>query len=202
MVKKMCLLFISSLVAIAMSPSFLTSADDVVVTGVNDARAVETIPLSEPEPEPEPVIESVVATRAPQAGIVTAPVTPNYTVTSYVGSISEYVASYNNLSYSAIYKYNKMVYGHNTANLLGSLANRYVGETITITEGGVARNYRVSEKVYYNKTADGNLNNDPRLMSNIANTALGHDVALLTCAGQMLGGGDATQRLVIYADAI
>lgn len=202
MVKRMCLLFISSLVAIAMSPSFLTSADDVVVTGVNDARAVETIPLSERELEPEPVVESVVATRAPQAGIVTAPVTPNYTVTSYVGSISEYVASYNNLSYSAIYKYNKMVYGHNTANLLGSLANCYVGETITITEGGVARNYRVSEKVYYNKTADGNLNNDPRLMSNIANTALGHDVAMMTCAGQMIGGGDATQRLVIYADAI
>ncbi len=198
MVKKLCLLFISSLITLVMSPSILTAADDVAVTAVNDARAVETVPLPEPEPEPEPAV----VTRAPQAGVVSAPVTPNYTVTVYISSVDAYVASYNNLSYSAIYKFNKMIYGHNTANLLGSLANRYVGETITITEGGVARNYTVSAKVYYNKTSDGYLNNDPYLMNNIANSALGHDVALLTCAGQMLGGGDATQRLVIYADAI
>ena len=196
MVKKVCLLFISSLITILMSPSILTAADDVTVTSVNVARSVETVPLPEPEPEP------VVMTRAPQAGVPKAPVIPNYTVSAYVGSRDEYVASYANLSYSAIYKYNKMIYGHNTANLLGSLANRYVGETITITEGGVARNYRVSAKVYYNKTADGYLNGDPYLMNTIADSALGHDVAMMTCAGQMLGGGDATQRLVIYADAI
>ena len=196
MVKKVCLLFIACLTTILMSPSILTAADDVTVTSVNDARAVETVPLPEPEPEP------VVVTRAPRAGVPKAPVIPNYTVSTYIGSRDAYVASYANLSYSAIYKYNKMIYGHNTANLLGSLANRYVGETITITEGGVARNHRVSAKVYYNKTADGYLNGDPYLMNTIADSALGHDVAMMTCAGQMLGGGDATQRLVIYADAI
>ena len=200
MVKKVCLLFIACLATILMSPSILTATDHVAMTGVNDAKAVETVPL--PEPEPEPV---VAVTKAPAAGLAKAPAAPviqNYTVTTYIGSVDAYVASYANLSYSAIYKYHKMIYGHNTASLLGSLANRYVGETITITEGGVARNYRVSAKVYYNKTADGYLNGDPYLMNNIADTAMGHSVALLTCAGQMLGGGDATQRLVIYADAI
>ena len=210
MVKRVCLLLLSCLVSIMMSPSILTATDNVELLSVSDARTVETVPLPEPEPEveSEAFVETVYAYRAsttakaPQAGVVVAPVIPNYNVTTYIGSVSAYTASSSNLSYSEIYKYNKMIYGHNTANLLGSLAERYIGETITITEGGVARSYVVSAKIYYNKTSDGNLNNDPHLMRDIANTALGHDLALLTCAGQMLGGGDATQRLVVYIDAI
>ena len=54
----------------------------------------------------------------------------------------------------------------------------------------------------YQKTADGNLEGDPKLMGNIASTALGYDVALLTCAGTPYGNGDASHRLVVFANRI
>ena len=95
-----------------------------------------------------------------------------------------------------------MIYGHNSAGLLGSLFYRYPGETITVTEGGVTSNYVVSAVATYAKTPDGRLEGDPGLMSSIANTAMGHDLALFTCAGTNYGNGDASHRLVVYADRI
>ena len=207
MVKKVCLLFISCLVTILMSPSILTATDHVVIKGVSDAKVVETVPLPEPEPESE-VVEPVIAVKSPSAGIPAVsvapatPVIPNYTVTNYIGSRQEYMDTAMSLSYSSIYKYNKMVYGHNTYNLLGSLANRSVGETITITEGGAVNTYRVAAVSLYEKTADGNLNGDPQLMASIANTAFGHSLALFTCAGTSYGNGDASHRLVVFVDQI
>ena len=193
---KALFLLICSVISVVVSPAVLTAADNVSLTGVSDVKAVETV--IEPEPEPEPAIA-----KAPVAGYVAAqPVKPNYTVTNYVGSVSEYLASYQNLSYSAIYKYGKMIYGHNSYNLLGSLRSRTVGEVITITEGGVARDYRVAAVVMYEKTADGNLNGDPRLMTQIATSAMGHDLVLFTCAGTAYGNGDASHRLAVYVDGV
>lgn len=194
MAKSLFLIIISSLMTIVMSPAVLTATDKVDLAGVDDNRVVETV-VPESVVEEEPVV-----VKAPVAGVMQ--VKANYTVGIYVGSRDAYIESYKSLSYGALYKYNKMVYGHNTMNLLGNLSSRYEGEVITITEGGVTRDFRVAAKVYYNKDAKGYLNGDSQLMENIANTAMGHDVVLFTCAGQSLGGGDATQRLAVYADAI
>lgn len=136
----------------------------------------------------------------PATTTATAPAPVNYTITKIVNSQDEYVALASNLSYSDIYRYQKLVYGHNSARLLGNLSARYVGETITITEAGVAKTYRVAEIQLYEKTADGRLNGTPMLMNKIARTALGHDVALMTCAGTPDGRGGASHRLVVFAD--
>ena len=175
-------------------------------TGAVLAKSEDEVALEEAikvEENAAKKVSPVVAAKAPVAGYVAAqPVKPNYTVTNYIGSISEYLATYTNLSYSAIYKYGKMIYGHNSYNLLGSLRSRTVGEVITITEGGVARDYRVAAVAMYEKTADGNLNGDPRLMTRIATSAMGHDLVLFTCAGTAYGNGDSSHRLAVYVDAV
>lgn len=197
---KALFLLICSVLSVVMSPAILTAADSVDVTGVSDAKVVETVVEPEPEPVTTLAVTPVVA-KAPTAGYIPA-ARVNYTVTNYVGSVSEYLATYANLSYSAIYKYGKMIYGHNSYNLLGSLSARSVGEVITITEGGVTREYRVAAVAIYEKTADGNLNGDPRLMTQIATSAMGHDQVLFTCAGTSYGNGDASHRLAVYVDAV
>ncbi len=199
MAKRLFLILLISLIGVASTPEFLTASDSAEVTGLNPKGIVETVE-PEPEPEPEIVYASVVQPTYYAAIEAEVPTVKNYTVTTYIGSVGEYAATAKNLSYSSIYKYNKMIYGHNTGNLLGSLSNRYVGETISITEGGVTRNYRVMAIRTYAKTADGNLENDPYLMANIANSALGYDVALLTCSGTSYGNGDASHRLVVFAN--
>ena len=135
----------------------------------------------------------------PVAQPVYVPTIENYTVTYPISNVKDYNNTAFNLG-GSIYKFRKMIYGHNSVGILGSLAYRYPGEMITITENGVTSNYRVAAVVTYQKTADGNLNGDPSIMANIANTAMGYDVALLTCAGTPYGNGDASHRLVVYAN--
>lgn len=181
-------LLLICLFTVVFNPIALAAMDETEIIGLNPDGIVETIPLPEPEPEPEPVIY--------------APVVLNYTVTQYIGSRADYNASAYNLSYGDIYKYGKMVYGHNTAGLMGSIAYLGAGSVFTVTEGGVTTSYRVNDIGFYQKTADGRLNGDARLMSGIASTAMGHDIALFTCAGTNYGNGDASHRLVVYGDQV
>lgn len=186
--KRLFLLIIAGMMWFSSIPSVLMAADTVEVSGLDNARVVETVPVPEPEPEPE-------LPAAPVAGH--APITvqlANYTVANYSGDIM--------INPVGIVKTGDLIYGHNSGDLMGSLVYRNVGEVFTITEDGVMREYRVSAMVTYEKTADGYLNGDPYLMGDIVYGAMGHTVALMTCAGQMLGGGDATHRLVVFADAV
>lgn len=189
MARSLFLLIIAGLIGVVMNPGTLTATDIVATTGLDETRIVETVPLPEPEPEPEFESEPV---------ILVAPAAPiNYTVTIRTNTIQV-----NNLSYGDIYGFRKLVYGHNSGNLLGNLIYRYAGEIINITENGTTMSYRVAEVAIYEKHADGTLEGDAGLMARIANGALGHSVALMTCAGTPLGNGDATHRLVVFADAV
>lgn len=213
MAKRLFLLFISSFIGIFAAPEVLMASDSYTLNGVDDSKTVETVivePVVEEQPaQAETYVDPTPTTPAPTPAPAPAPApvqqVANYTVTVYKNTAAEYNASATSLSYSDIYKYKKMIYGHNTWNLLGSLNDRYIGEVFTITEGGVTRNYKVMDKRVYRKTEDGNLENNKEIMKDISNGRSGgatYDVALLTCYGQSLGNGDATHRLVIFANAI
>ena len=182
------------------------ASDSYELTGISNFGVVETIPVEEPAVEvaeesaaPAPITTTTYMAPAP---VYVAPQIANYTVSFYINSVDEYTNTVNNLRYDGIYKFRKMIYGHNTGNLLGNLTGRYVGENFTITEGGVVRQYVVSDIQIYRKTEDGYLENNRKLMSNIANTAMGHDIALFTCYGTSYGNGDASHRLVVFANAV
>ncbi len=219
MAKRLFLMLFSAILGITFVPETLAQADTFMVSAV-DFQGVETctnglksgddrvcvVLNGEGENSSEaPAAGTGVSTGAasqPATTTATTPAQVNYTITKIVNSQDEYVALASNLSYSDIYRYQKLVYGHNSARLLGNLSARYVGETITITEAGVAKTYRVADVQLYEKTADGRLNGTPMLMNKIARTALGHDVALMTCAGTPDGKGGASHRLVVFADAV
>ncbi len=182
------------------------ASDSYELVGISNAGVVETIPVEEPAVEvaeesaaPAPITTTTYAAPAP---VYVAPQIANYTVSFYINSVAEYTNTVNNLRYDGIYKFRKMIYGHNTGNLLGNLTSRYIGENFTITESGVTKQYVVSDIQIYRKTEDGYLENNRKLMSNIANTAMGHDVALFTCYGTSYGNGDASHRLVVFANAV
>lgn len=213
MAKRLFLLLFSALIGIINAPEILMASDDFDLNGLSNIGIVETVPIAE-EPvvdtsvSEETVIESSTANVAESAGqevyyaqvVVLQKV--NYTVSFYINNKREYMNTAYNLSYDGLYKFKKMIYGHNSWNLLGSLVNRYIGEVFTITEGGTVKNYQVMAVRIYRKTADGNLENDPGLMNNIATTALGYDLALFTCYGTSYGNGDASHRIAVFANAV
>ena len=203
MAKTPFLLLIFSLVGVIATPQFLAATDVVELTRVDMSAAVETVPLPEPEPEPTPVVVA----KAPVAGAVRSASTPtstpvaptmrNYTITAVTGQI---VA---NPSYNNIYRTGKFIYAHNTAGLLGNIGSLQDGEVFTLTEGGVVKTYRVAFKQMYEKSqANGMLNGSKPLTIDVEVKALGHSISMMTCAGRSLGNGDATHRLVVFADQI
>lgn len=213
MAKRLFLLLFSALIGIINAPEILMASDEFDLSGLSNTGIVETVPVVE-EPvvdtsvSEETAIESSAANVADSAGQevyyaqVAVPQKVNYTVSFYINNKREYMNTAYNLSYDGLYKFKKMIYGHNSWNLLGNLVNRYVGEVFTVTEGGAVRDYQVMAIQVYQKTADGNLENDPGLMNNIATTALGYDLALFTCYGTSYGNGDASHRLVVFANAV
>ena len=214
MIKRILIILFSSFLGIIGNPEFLTASDSVFLSGLNEEKIVETVALPEPETtemssEAEVAYEDTYYEPAYYDYYeeeyyeepVYEPYTANYNVTYHVGSKDEFNAIAYSLSYYDIYKYKNMLYGHNSWNLLGNLTERYIGEIITITDGGVTRSYRVSDIAVYEKTADGNLEWDSKLMGRIAN-GMGHSISLFTCYGTSYGNGDASHRYVVFADAI
>ena len=108
---------------------------------------------------------------------------------------------------------NKFIYGHNSSAVFGNLKNLRVGvDTFTVTLNGVTSTYRIVNKVIYDYELGGNgalrLNGDTSInyMNRTAkakdNNNVQYDLALMTCHGQSLGSGNATQRLVLFANKI
>ena len=108
---------------------------------------------------------------------------------------------------------NKFIYGHNSAAVFGNLKNLRVGvDTFAVTLNGVTSTYRIVNKVIYDYELGGNgalrLNGDTSInyMNRTAkakdNNNVQYDLALMTCHGQSLGSGNATQRLVLFANKI
>ena len=118
-----------------------------------------------------------------------------------LAALKEYNQMSSNLSGGDIYRFKHLLFAHNTGNLFGNLSSLSVGQLIAISDGATTTDFRVAEVGLYNK-ANGVLNGDPQFINKLAAHAMGHDLALMTCAGTPLGGGDATQRLVVYVDAV
>ena len=207
MARKLFLLLFSALFAIAGCPFDLAASDEAVVTALDPVKIVETVPL--PEPEPEPVLQELPS--APMAGSnvvavsTTAPALPvieNYTVTYQVATAKEYNALAHSLSYSDIYKYKNMVYGHNASNLLLSLSYKSEGDEIMVTENGITTRYQIVWKRELLKVSANDLQDvrtgQSYAMKDIA-VGLGvYDLALETCSGY----GDTPYRWVLFANKV
>lgn len=135
---------------------------------------------------------------------------PNYRVTAYPSSVQSH-----NLTGSDIYKTNKLIYGHNSPTLLGNIRSLSIGATFSITENGVTNSYQVANSVIFQKTGERTLglctsgydscNGGTYYINTLQNATFrgkSYDVALFTCDGTNLGGGDATHRRVVFANKI
>ena len=106
------------------------------------------------------------------------------------------IAQYNNTFY----------YGHNSANVLGILPSLSIGTTFSVVEKDRVKTYKIAAGETFQKTGSSTLTlgaNSDRDYSNTIYAASyrgkQYDIAIMTCAGEPLGGGDATARYVAFA---
>ena len=185
MKKYILMMLFSSFVGIFANPEILSASNSVKTLDLDSSKIVQTV-----IPEVPKVAEEVYVASEPVYEPVYEPRIFSVGVTVDKNDIEV------NPSYSDIYQTGKLIYAHNTSNLLRGLYDLYSNDTFIIN--GVT--YRVSDRVVYDKTDAYSLNGSRAVMKNLKNSAYGHDFALMTCYGTSLGNGDATQRLVIFAD--
>lgn len=168
------------------------------ISKIDVAKVADTANISAPVKATRTTTKTTTAKTTPRASY-------DYTVTKTTGALVK------KPTYSDIYRTGKLVYAHNSSNLFGNLKNLGIGSTFTLTENGVTTTYKVSGVEYYKKIAvnggedlakcSGLSDNcSGRWMNSLVKNAGYHNVALMTCAGQSYGNGDASHRLIILAD--
>ena len=206
--RRLFLFIICSLLGLVNAPEILMASETAPVTGLSNVGVVETIPLPEPEPEPVIATASISRPRAAQISSTTQTVT---VAPANAISIAGRVIPIVDVADTAVdagdhvNKYGaKFLYGHNTGAVFGNLTSVGVGNIFTVAYGGTSRNYQVQEVQVFEKTSPKQLSAGGRdyRMSYIANGMGRYDIVLMTCYGTMLGGGDATHRYVVFANAI
>ena len=181
------------------------------MTGLDNSGITETIPLPEPEPEPakvQSVAVQPVAVKAPTAGATPAVPANNVQVAGRTVQIVD-VGNTTVDAGNHVNKYGaRFLYGHNLAGVFGGLAELGVGSTFSVTYGGATTEYQVSNVVIFEKNAENGLlqiDGFGDYMYSVAAAVYNgvqYDMALMTCYGTSYGNGDASHRLVIFANAI
>lgn len=203
MFKKTLILLLSSFFTIAGAPEFLIASEDVEVNSINNANIVQTV-----VPEPVKTVVSTPVTRTTKSTVAKAAAPKPAANRLNIAGRSLVVEYSPNTGVDAgrVVKFynNKFLYGHNSAGVFGFLPSVGVGTVFSLTYNGVTTNYRVMEKVEYAKSSPTTLNLNGRdySMAYIAKGMNKYSLTLMTCSGRSLGGGDATHRLVLYANAI
>ena len=113
---------------------------------------------------------------------------------------------YENTSAPLVWQYRHgnggtIIYGHSTAAVFGHLGGLPVGSVFSVTRNGVTENYQIARKETVTKSeySTGEMSNY------IFDGVFGgthYDLNLTTCAGTLTANGDATHRLLIFANRI
>lgn len=209
--KRLFLLLIFSLIGVIANPSILI-ANQVEDINSPEFNAVETI--IEPEVVETPNTEIIETEATHVAPVITVPAN-NITIAGRFIPLIQ-TSSTEVVYDNAASKYGEnFIYGHNTGNVFGLLYVAWAGQTFSVTMDGATKNYIISDIVIYEKNQSNGLlqiNGHGNYMNSVAaaikktiNETTSqvdltyYDLSIMTCYGTMLGGGDATHRLVVFA---
>ena len=181
--------------------NFTTEVADNVISASEATFLSEMDEISEIEISE---ITTKATTSTPVTTSTTSSKVKNYTITKIDTEIEQNPTNY-------IHRLNKLVYAHNSNDLLGSIKDLEVGETFTLTENGTVKTYKVAEVKIFAKSGSKTLSlctsgyencEGTYYMSTLINARINgktYDAALFTCDGTSLGNGDATHRRVVFA---
>ncbi len=161
----------------------------------------EPAPTPTPAPEPEPVQPATQPDHIEVAGKWVNVYNVDSTALDAGNSVYRFINTAKGYD-------GRFLYGHNSNNVFGGLKNLDIGSTFTLTLDNTTVTYRVSNIVIFEKnqsTGKLTLNGEGSYMNSVArakHNGAQYDLSLMTCHGTALGHGDATHRLVIFANRI
>ncbi len=204
------------------SPSILMATDTVMASSLDYSDAVETVIIEEKNK-----IDSEIMNHESFSFDAITPVAYSAPIEDKAMSETTYVALENSIAVAGrvlkivdvadtsidsgdhVNKYgDRFLYGHNSTNVFGGLVNSSVGNIFTVSYGGMSKNYQVMKIVIFEKNSSTGrlqLNGSGSYMNSVVkakNDGVQYDLSLMTCYGTSYGNGDASHRLVIFANSI
>lgn len=227
MLKHLMIILFSAFLGIIGAPEVLMASEDFLPNGLNSEKIVETVQIEEEppveEPAPEPVQTNTVTayntTPVVPAPVYQAPAVPANRI-EIGGRTIEIIDSNDTRNDAGKYvaRYNdRFMYGHNSSVVFDVLYRVGIGSTFSVTYGGVTTMYQIKNIIIYRKTGDTSLrvedansdiNGEDVAMKYVAKegrekeNGRKYSIALMTCYGTSYGNGDASHRLVVFANAI
>ena len=216
------------LIAGIFTPAFSVADQSPIIIDIDDAGVETVLPVEvEPVKQAEPVkqVTQTVAQPKPAKAAETPKTTPiaapnagkpadsiqiagkNLSITTVNNTATD---SGNHVNRFMKGNYDgRFLYGHNSAAVFGGLKNLGVGNTFTVTLDGNQNTYKIVKIVFFNKNVTkgtieltGDSTNYMNQVARASFKGVQYDLSIMTCHGQSLGGGDATERLVIFANKI
>lgn len=216
MARRLFLFLTSCLIGVFCNPYILTAADHYAVKDLNRSSIVETVvveakeePVSHQEPELQSAPTYSVASAA-SVVVASAPAVPANNIqiagrTLQVVDVADTAID----SGSHVNRYGgQFYYGHNSGAVFGGLAGLGIGNIFSITLNGITTNYQIANIAIYEKntsTGQLQLNGAGNYMLSVAraqHNGIQYGISIMTCAGTSYGNGDASHRLVIFANAV
>lgn len=181
-----------------------------------DTTASKSLVVPVTETHLEPITEDVSSIQIDSTFNSTQPETPIKSSRTPNYSISKVSANIAKNPGNDIIKVGKLIYGHNSTKLLGSALKLGTGSIFTVSENGTTTTYQVASTALFKKLDNYTLNlcnannytdcnHGTYYMESFKNAYFkgkNYSIALFTCDGDSLGGGDATHRKVVFANQI
>lgn len=210
--KRIILLFVVLVEIFLANNTCLTATETPVAQSVDFSNAVQTIEINDAENiESESVIAEISAPRADIAeDIYYAPALNYINIAGRTINIENVDSTAVNAG-DHVNKFGNFLYGHNSYSVFGSLNTLSEGETFVVALDGVSQTYIIKRIVLYEKVsqtllhevgADSNLSMSFVARAKTSAKADPYDLSIMTCAGTSYGNGDASHRLVLFADKI
>lgn len=226
MLKRLMIILFSAFLGIIGAPEVLMASEDFLPNGLNSEKIVETVQIEEEPPVEEPAQEPVQTNTVTTYNTTPVVSTPVYQAPAVpanrieIGGRTVEIIDSNDTRNDAgkyVARYNDhFLYGHNSATVFDVLYRVGIGNIFSITYGGVTTNYQIKNIIIYRKTGDTSLRvEDANSDINGVDVAMKYvakgqekrngrqySIALMTCYGTSYGNGDASHRLVVFANAI
>ena len=204
-------LILSMLFIGVLTPNFTAADGEIVIHSIDASRDTETVIPVVADVKPAKTPAQVVTHTNSSRPVVqtTSPAIVSNNQINIAGRTLNVVqvASTETDAGNRVNKYgSKLLYGHNTTAVFGGLKNLGIGSTFTVTEDGFTTTYKIAKTITFEKNnGQLQLNGEGSYMNSVAkarSNGVNYDLALMTCAGTNYGNGDASHRLVLFANKI
>lgn len=182
-----------------VSPAVTESAETRATTefaSANPAAKLETVAVETKNTQKSTPVKTGAVTKTASVKTASAPVYRD-TISITGNTVEIFKSSDTKIDAgNRVALFGKLLYAHNYASIFGKIGS---AKSFSVTLDGVTKNYQVVKVVTLTKAETANFMRAFKYGQYLGQS---YDYVLMTCAGTIYGNGDASHRMIVFANAV